>query len=468
MTTRVVAYALGVLALWLAGRAVPSPRGRQLLYLLASWAFYLGFGVWFFAVLLASSLFNFLWGRVVARRQTAGAVWVGIAANLLLLGTFKYLPPLAGQFASASGLLAGVAHLALPVGISFWTFQGLSYLMDQYRGEDLRPTLLEFLLYVAFAPTVTSGPISRLPEVLEQYRAPAAGTRADLSAGIQSVWAGLLMIGLARLLGGGLSGHGVDWGFGGAAGRLGGWDVWVLLVGYGFQLFFDFAGYSRVVIGIGRILGVRLPENFRRPFLSATPSEFWTRWHMSLSFWIRDYLFLPLATARAAVWWRNGALVLSMVVFGLWHRASLLFVAWGAYQGLLLLAHRLLQQWERRRGVRFEGRAAATVSWLVTFAAITLGWVLFRATDWSQASALLGAALWPFGAARSLPPGVYALVLGIAAGYFAVEALAGRLRGEREAMAWIPAGVRYVCYGLIFYLALVFTSQPQTFIYMQF
>jgi alginate O-acetyltransferase complex protein AlgI len=468
MTDRFLAYALAVSALWLLGQAVTAPRRRQLLYLLASYVFYLGFGLRFFLILLASSLFNFLWGRVVARRGTFGALSVGAAANLLLLGTFKYLPPLAGLFASTSGLVAGLAHLVLPVGVSFWTFQGLSYLIDEYRGEDLRPSLLEFLLYVAFAPTVSSGPITRLTEMLPQLRTGLGRSQAELSAGIQSVWAGLLMIGASRLLGQGLSGEGVDWGFGNATGRLGGGDAWVLLAGYGFQLFFDFAGYSRVVIGIARMFGIRLPENFRRPFLSVTTSEFWTRWHMSLSFWIRDYLFLPLAAARPEVWWRNAMLVLSMVAFGLWHRASVLFLLWGLYQGSLLLGHRLIQQWQRRRGIRFEGRWASGVSWLTTFVAMTLGWALFRAADWGQASALLRAALWPFAAPRSLPLSLYGLVIGVAAAYFVVESLSARLRGEREVMAWIPAGVRYLCYGLIFYAAVVFTSEPQPFIYVQF
>src|SRR5205814_8649622 len=143
---------------------------------------------------------------------------------------------------------------------------------DQYRQENLDPTLIEFMLYMGFAPTVLSGPICRLPELLPQFRENVSLSWDNVSTGARSIWIGLLMIAVARLFGGGISGQGINWGFDQTDGRLNTSDAWLLLAGYGFQLFFDFAGYSRVVIGLAGVFGIRLPENFRRPFLSPTPS----------------------------------------------------------------------------------------------------------------------------------------------------------------------------------------------------
>ena len=170
-------------------------------------------------------------------------------------------------------------------------------------------------------------------------------------------------------------GEGVAAGFDQIARGWGGIDVWLLAISFGFQLFFDFAGYSHIVIGTARLFGIRLAENFDHPYFSTTPSVFWTRWHMSLSFWIRDYVFLPLATARRDLWWRNFALVSAMTLFGLWHEATLPFVIWGAYQGLLLVAHRQGQQLQRRLGFTWPDGWGSFVSWGITFALISLGWI---------------------------------------------------------------------------------------------
>lgn len=455
-----------LLLTWASARLVRTARARQALYLVASGIFYFSVGGWFLAVLATSALFNFLWGGLLRRRPATGLLLGGVAANFALLGAFKYLPPLAAGWAGVWPWAARLADVALPVGISFWTFQGLSYLFDQYRGEDLDPTPLEFGVYMSFAPTVLSGPICRVADLLPQVRGPFRASRADVSAGAQGVWAGVGMIVVARLLGSGIDGKGVGWAFG----QPGGWgclDVWVLLVGYGFQLFFDFAGYSRLVVGVARLFGIRLPENFDRPFLSSTPTAFWQRWHMSLSFWIRDYLFMPLAMARRDPWWRHAALVLSMVAFGLWHKASLLFLLWGLYQGTLLVLHRLWQP----LGARLRLAVPPALSWLATFAAITVGWIPFRAADGQQARALLAAAAQPFaGPGPHLPASLTALVLLAAFGYFAWQGLHAVLAGgERETtLEWIPLEARFALYGLISYMAVFYRSLPEAFIYFQF
>src|SRR5262249_4999951 len=208
-----------------------------------------------------------------------------------------------------------------------------------------------------------------------------------------------------------------------------------------------------------------LPENFRRPYLSTTPSIFWTRWHMTLSFWIRDYLFLPVATMRREVWWRNAMLVFSMVVFGIWHKLSILFLAWGVYHGLLLFAHRMIQQHQRRTGATTPRPWHPLASWFVTFVAITFSWFLFRANDAVQAARLARAAIIPSFAPSVLPVSFYLLVAVIVVGYFVVEGLMSLRKRDELAVSLFPLELRYVCYAGIFYFTVFHTAVAQSFIY---
>jgi D-alanyl-lipoteichoic acid acyltransferase DltB (MBOAT superfamily) len=229
----------------------------------------------------------------------------------------------------------------------------------------------------------------------------------------------------AQILGSGWRpGEGLAAGFDQMRGGWGAVDVWLLGIGFGFLLFFDFAGYSHMVIGAARIFGVRLPENFERPFLSTTPSIFWTRWHMSLSFWIRDYVFNPIAVAgRRYRWCPYVGLVISLVLFGLWHGPRWTFIVYGLYHGLILVVHRWGQQLTRRSSIRLPRRLAAVLSWGVTFALVSLGFVVFRAQDLAQAWAMSVALFTPESYGRfAMPRSFYALTLTMAVGYFVVIA----------------------------------------------
>ena len=467
MSQASVAYSAALLGTWIAARAIRNHQVRTAVYLVASWSFYVSLDFRFFPLLLGSSLFNYLFGRVIRRRPHLLLLWAGIVCNVLLLGLFKYVPGLPALF-PGSAFWAHVAGLALPVGISFWTFQALSYLFDQYRGDDVQPTIGEFCLYMGFAPTVISGPICRAGDLVPQFRAPFSGTWQTVCQGAQSVWVGIGMVTLARMLATGYDGFGVGAAFGWRPSVLSTADVWIVLLGYGFQIFFDFAGYTRLVVGVALMFGVHLPENFDRPYLSRTPTEFWRRWHMSLSFWIRDYVFLPLAMTRREVWWRNAALVVSMVIFGLWHKASWLFLLWGTYQGVLLLLHRSWQQRRRGRVSRVPRAVGAAGSWFVTFLAINLSWILFRAADLRQAGEMFRAALGlSFG--LHLPVGFTLLVLLMVGGYFASQWLAVRVEdASRGALSWMPMPARFACYAAVFYLAVFRSAEPQAFIYSQF
>jgi alginate O-acetyltransferase complex protein AlgI len=398
---------------------VRSRRVRQPILLISSYLLYFSWGVWFAGVLLTSTVMNFLLGKWLRRRPAPFILTTGIVLNLAFLTIFKYLPEAAVSVPLSS--LQRLGHLALPLGISFWTFQAMSYLFDLYRGEDVDPSFSEFALYMAFFPVAISGPVCRMPDMLPQFQSQEGAAWKDMGRGFARIATGVLMLQLARLLGQGiLSGDGINRGFDQVT-RWSGADVWCLALGYGLQLFFDFAGYSHIAIGAAKALGVTLPENFARPFQSTTPSMFWTRWHMSLSFWIRDYVFFPLAPLRPEMWWRNLMLGLSMVLFGLWHKVSLGFLLWGCYHGTLLILHRQAQQLQRK----FDWDPLATLwtplSWLATTALISLGWILFRANSLAQAAQMLAAVFSPASyVSRFLSGSLYLLIFALAASYTTV------------------------------------------------
>jgi alginate O-acetyltransferase complex protein AlgI len=465
---------------------VRSRRLRQSFLLVSSYVLYVTWGPWFAVVLLTSTILNFLVGERLRRKPSGAILSLGILLNLALLGCCKYLPEVAVHFPLSS--LQRFSHLALPLGISFWTFQAMSYLFDLYRGEELDPSFFEFALYMVFFPVTISGPICRIPDMLPQYRSQEPTRWNDIGRGLTRIATGVLLVQLAKLLGQGiLGGDGITSGFDHLT-QWSGADVWCLALGYGLQLFLDFAGYSHIAIGAAQALGFIVPEDFARPFQSTNPSIFWTRWHMSLSFWIRDYVFLPLAMLRREVWWRNLALVIAMVLFGLWHRASVLFLVWGCYHGVLLVLHRQVQQAERK----FDWEPPATfwtpLSWVATMALINLGWIFFRANSLPQARHMLAAVVSPAShLSHFLSGSLYLLVAALALGYavalMTIDALerssadpqlseVGANRGVIDFMArwrwfWIPP---LYALALLFLLIVTLTRGASTaqFMYNKF
>ena len=417
---------------------------RQASLLIASGVLYLTWGVWFAGVLLASILMNYLVGEWIRRKNSGVTLSIGIFLNLVLLSTFKYLPEAAVHLPFSS--LQRFAHLALPLGISFWTFQAMSYLFDVYQGDDVEPSFFEFALYMVFFPVTIAGPICRMSEMLPQFRSESVTRSDDILRGCQRIATGVLMMQLAKLLGLGiLGGDGIASGFD----RVVNWsgpDVWCLAFGYGLQLFFDFAGYSHIAIGAAQVMGFTIPENFVRPFESNSPSIFWTRWHMSLSFWIRDYVFFPLMRLRREAWWRNLSLLIAMVLFGLWHKASILFLLWGAYHGLLLIFHRQVEGLQRRFDWTPPTIPWTALSWVSTISLVNLGWIFFRATSLHQARRMFAAVLSPTTyRIHSLTGSLYWLVLALGVGYslvlFTIDGLSRYSTDPADAQAE-PAGSR--------------------------
>lgn len=429
--TLVIEYGVAFLACLGIFARVRSPQFRQATLLLASYALYFSWGKWFATVLITSTIVNFAIGQALRRKQSGYILVFGVLFNLLLLSFFKYLPEAFVRLPFSS--LQPLARVAMPLGISFWTFQAMSYLFDLYQGEELDATFWEFALYMVFFPVTISGPVCRIPDMLPQFRSGEALSAPEVWRGFQRIAIGVLMMQVAKLLGQGiLAGDSINSGFDRAA-SWSGPDVWCLAFGYGLQLFFDFAGYSHIAIGAAQSLGFTVPENFARPFASTTPSVFWTRWHVSLSFWIRDYVFFPLMQLRRAVWWRHLCLVISMALFGLWHKATILFLLWGCYHGALLVLHRQVEALERKFDWNPPERIWNVLSWITTMILVNVGWIFFRAHSLGQATEMLRAAVSP-NAYRThlLSSSLYFLVLAVAGGYTIVLFVQNLLKGHAD------------------------------------
>ncbi len=324
-------------------------------------------------------------------------------------------------------------NIAMPLGISFWTFQALSYLFDLYREEDLDPSFLEFCLYMAFWPTVVMGPICRLSKMLPQFREFRCVSGTDARTALARIGSGLVMkLILAQLLSAAIQTPTFASGL--SSSGLSGLDVWFIAIGFGFQLFFDFAGYSHIVIGAAQLFGFSLEENFDAPFLALTPSAFRTKWRMSLSSWIRDYVFMPAASLRRDLWWRyHFSAALSMLLFGLWHGATITFLLWGLYHGIFLVLLKLVQQYGRTALRKVPETVQNGLAWCITFFGVSLSWILFRSRDLAEPLRMFKAVGSPAAYFHlSLSADSCRLIFAVAVGYL-TYAMLSRSSSAREA-----------------------------------
>ncbi|MEZ4440947.1 MAG: MBOAT family O-acyltransferase [Polyangiaceae bacterium] len=337
-------------------------------------------------LLLVTTGFDFLAARAIhrARRPAIRRLWLAasLCLSLGLLGIFKYADFFLESLAAFTGRPATPLALVLPIGISFYTFQSIGYVVDVYRGR-LVPCarLVDYALYLSFFPQVVAGPIVRPQELLPQLDRPPAPSRGDVAEGMQRLAAGLAKKALlADYLG-----TYVDLVFGSPE-IYAGPEVAIAIYAYALQICFDFSGYSDMAIGMARVLGIRLPENFDAPYRARDLAEFWRRWHMTLSRWVRDYLFLPLALrAGRRLALRHAALFGSMLLVGLWHGAGWGFVLWGGLHGLGLVVERLAAP----RTPRARSALRAGLAWLATFHFVALSWIVFRAPSLDTARVLV-------------------------------------------------------------------------------
>jgi alginate O-acetyltransferase complex protein AlgI len=455
-------------------------RARYPLLLGASYLFYMNWIPVYLLLILALTVVNFGFGLVLARRRSRAWLALAVATDLGVLAYFKYANFLLDAV-RAAGLDFPTANILLPLGISFFTFEFIHYVVDVWRGDPPVRDFVRFALFAAFFPTQIAGPIKRYQAFTHQMAAYPRFDAALAADGLGLILRGLfkkvvLADNLARV---------ANLGFDHPAGLSSG-DAWIAVYAFAFQIFFDFSGYTDIGRGSAQLFGFTVPENFAAPYLARNLAVFWRRWHISLSSWLRDYLFIPLGGSRGGrgVTYRN--LFLTMALGGLWHGAAWHFVAWGAFQGAGLVALRGLgaEGPFSPRAPRAAGAPAppgprrrapllAALAVAATFHFTCLGWVLFRAPTLPDAAGIFTRLLWPQAGAPVFDPADRLLTLTIGLGYFVVAAglpwlrrvapLALRAEAVRWRWLWQPAG-----YAALVVWMVVFPAAAQRFIYFQF
>jgi len=449
--------------------ALRSHLARKLWLLLASYCFYAAWDWRFLGLILASTLIDY----GVGRRLHAGShkrFWLGLSlcANLGLLGFFKYY-----NFFMESGieliqLLGFEAHpstlrIILPVGISFYTFQTLSYSIDVYRGKlQASDRLADFALFVAFFPQLVAGPIIRAIDFMPQLKVKTIFRRSDLRAALVLFTVGFIKKacvsdGIAQI---------PDEYFGDPA-AYNALAAWIGTLFYAVQIYCDFSGYTDMAIACAALLGYELCVNFRFPYLAADITDFWRRWHISLSSWLRDYLYIPLGGNRGSSLFQARNLILTMLLGGLWHGAGWNFLLWGGLHGAALMLHKLWSQALPESSL--PRRVTGFLGPLLTFGFVCLCWIFFRATDFDSARS---AAMAFLGLGASGLPGLESVQPAWAFGLLAGLALAHWVASRHWTEAFWRALPRWgftLALALLWALALPFVPlESKPFIYFQF
>lgn len=365
----------------------PKQQAKNLWLIAASLLFYAFSGLWYVLLLLFSVLCNYIAGLFVSGRKPV--LYAAVAVNLGILGVFKYLGFLAQTVNHLPGVSVPVPSIVLPVGISFFTFQGLSYVIDVYRNEQLKSTKFsDVLLYISLFPQLVAGPIVRYEDVAHEVRS-RNHTWENLARGLRR-----FIIGLSKkLLIADVCGSVVAQVYGADASILDSRAAWLGAVCYLMQIYFDFSGYSDMAIGLGLCFGFHFRENFNYPYISSSIKEFWRRWHISLSTWFREYLYIPLGGNRkgTAKTYRNKLIVFFFT--GLWHGANWTFIVWGLWHGFFIVAEDLVAKLtgKDRHSRNSKRRAAGIAKHLYTLLVVLIGFVIFRADTMSQAVAMVAA-----------------------------------------------------------------------------
>lgn len=465
-------FLLGIFAVyWFLPR-----RAQNLLLLVASYVFY-GYWDWrFLGLIMISTLVDYACARLIVGSDTPRArktyITISVLFNLGLLGFFKYFNFFID---SANTLLMSIGlidvpqitlEIILPVGISFYTFQTMSYTIDVYRGQaKARKNLIDVALFVSFFPQLVAGPIERAGHLLNQLEQRRIFNGERALEGITLIaWGVFKKLVIANNLA-----LYVEWTFesiGSDHPPLGG-EMLVGIVAFAFQIYADFSAYSDIARGSARLLGIDLMRNFNMPYLALSYREFWHRWHISLSTWMRDYVYLPLGGSRCAPWRRDVNLMLTMLISGLWHGAAWTFVVWGVLHGIYLLLERhvagLYSKLSTPRSIDFM---LMPVRWSLVMAGVLLGWSLFRAKTFTDAVSIWSGILqWEgLGAGK-----VVLWQIGVYSSILLLTYIATWLLRKRQ----LPASMKVLGYTLaapVFVIATLLFSQPgePEFIYFQF
>lgn len=469
-------FLAATLALYGAAR---SQRERAALLLAASLIFYASWRPAYLLLLLASLGVNYLLYLRMLRARSKPLLTAAVTLNLVFLGAAKYLAFLTESLLIVAGLV-GLAvppnapawmHWALPLGISFYTFHMLSAMFDAYSGVWAKHVSFgRWCLYVTFFPHLIAGPILRPGQLIDQLGELVPLNAANFRLGGTIFVAGLIK---KALFADNLAPI-ADAAFNNPAG-LDMVGAWVGTLAFSFQIYFDFSGYSEMAIGLACLFGVTLPRNFLYPYISRNPTEFWRRWHITLSQWLRDYLYIALGGNRLGTMRTYVNLMTTMVLGGLWHGANWTFVVWGALHGTYLIGHRLLNEALRRVAVREGGavdRGLAALGLPVTFVLVLLTWVFFRAGSFGDAWTVLTAM-----AGQNIPTGTVIdfrlyelLIVAVSATLVATEPAIVRT-AERTGILWwwrVPFWLRGGAYASLVLVVLAFGGATQKFIYFDF
>ncbi|HZM35329.1 MAG TPA: MBOAT family O-acyltransferase [Burkholderiales bacterium] len=431
------------------------PLAQKLLLIAASFVFFLSWGgadVLLFAAMLAANYPIACAIHAAAGRRRATLAAVAVAGNLAVLAYFKYSNFFIG---AVVGALLPPAAVWAPLGLSFYVFHLLSYHVDVHRRLCAPGAFIDYVAYLSFFPHLIAGPIVRCAQLMPQFAAPPSAGRFDWAAGVQLFAIGFFLKCAADLIGAATD---ADWTSQGVV-RLSSADAWATAVLFSCRIFGDFAGYSYMALGMARMLGYALPVNFNAPYLAASFREFWQRWHITLSRFLRDYLYVLALGGNRSGWLRTQLnTLLTMLLGGLWHGANWTFVAWGGLHGLALVVERWLG-FDRPAARSWILRAAWFVVVQLT---VVLAWVLFRSPDLQTASVMLHKMVlfadWrPLDA---LHRDALVLVLPVAGYHLA------RLAGERG-LRLHPnaAGALSAC---LLAFGLVLLTRPTTFLYFEF
>lgn len=448
-------------------------RFRIVWLLVASYVFYASWNYQLLVLILFSTVLDYTAGWKIHSAESKGRkkFWLvcSLAGNLGVLGLFKYADFFLQSFQKASttlgmGLDVPLLHLVLPVGISFYTFQTLSYTIDIYR-EKLEPVdnPLKFALFVAFFPQLVAGPIVRATEFLPQLlEAP------DFEADEQNYGLYLLGVGFVKkvVIADYIAINFVDRVFENPA-MYSSLEVATGIYGYALQIYCDFSGYTDIAIGSALLLGFQLPENFNRPYLARSLRTFWHRWHISLSSWLRDYLYIPLGGSRHGSWATYRNLFITMLLGGLWHGASWNFVIWGAIHGLGLAATRMYQRWRETNHPDFEpGPIWEAASVFLTFHFVCFAWIFFRAPTFPKAMEVLEALAPMTAYVPNLTPVLALLIFGTLFVHFLPKRWEERAAEEFIRLPAVAQATLLI--GVAMLLQRVKSAQVVPFIYFQF
>ncbi len=442
-------------------------EGRRNLLLVSSYVFY-GWWDWRFCFLiLASTLIDYAAGRFMERSTTQSTrkrwLVVSLIANLGILSVFKYANFFLGNFRplfGAAGVNLPHLNIILPVGVSFFTFQTMSYSIDVYRRKlPATHNFRDFALFVSFFPQLVAGPIVRGAEFLPQLAFVHPLKRSNIHAGLDIFLRGFTK----KVLFADTLATYVDPVFAHPAAYSSG-TAWMAVIAYAFQIYYDFSGYSDMAIGVGKMMGFELPVNFRHPYRSLNVTEFWRRWHITLSGWLRDYLYISLGGNRKGRGRTYVNLMLTMLLGGLWHGASWNFVVWGGLHGVALAVHKFYM------GLRGENAPAPglprkIVSWAVTYVFVLVTWVFFRAQNFSTAWTYLQKLA--FANARGIEWYYVQAMVVIALG--AALHIAVVLRDDRELVIDFQRPIMWgVAVGMMIVILLYSPFGNSPFIYFQF